>query len=106
LRLPSAVRGPGGEGRLQRGFSSPYPPQALATPPDAVEARPRAPRQRALDVSIDHPEIAKPEITVDPLRKGFVRVAIAVPEIASTGDYTITAILSGCQRAAGGIGDA
>lgn len=57
-----------------------------------------------LEISCDHPDVGGREITVGQLRKGWVRATIALADGANLGDFTLTACLSGWQRASGGIG--
>lgn len=57
-----------------------------------------------LEVISDHPDINEREVTVGQLRKGWVRVTIALADGAELGDFELEASLTGWQRAAGGIG--
>jgi hypothetical protein len=57
-----------------------------------------------LELTCDHADIGEREVTVGQLRVGSVRVTIALAEGAELGDFTLTAVLRGWQRAAGGIG--
>ncbi|MDZ7577560.1 MAG: hypothetical protein U0904_05215 [Candidatus Nanopelagicales bacterium] len=55
-------------------------------------------------VTTDHPDLQSREITVGRGRAGRVKVMIAVPDEAATGDYHMTASLTGWTKAAGGLG--
>jgi hypothetical protein len=61
-------------------------------------------RRGELELVCDHPDIGDREITVGELRKGYVRVTIAMADGAELGDFTLLASLRGWQRASGGIG--
>ena len=55
-------------------------------------------------VTTDHPDLQAREVTVGKGRSGRVKVMIAVPDEAATGEYVLKASLNGWSRAAGGLG--
>jgi hypothetical protein len=62
------------------------------------------PRRGQLLVTCTHPEINGRETTVGQLRKGRIRVSVAVPEGALEGSFELEASVNGWHRSSGGIG--
>lgn len=62
------------------------------------------PNRASLVVTCSHPDIGEREITVGPLRKGLIRVTIAVGEEAQYGTYELTVILDDWIKRNGSLG--
>jgi hypothetical protein len=58
----------------------------------------------ALTATCSHPDIQDEDIAIGPLSHGRVRVIIAVPAEAQLGGFSVTACITGWEKAAGGIG--
>ena len=61
-------------------------------------------RRANLQVTCDHPDIGRSEITIGELRSGRLRVAINVPESADLGNYKLEIELDDWSKASGGLG--
>jgi len=62
------------------------------------------PNRAQLQVTCDHPEVGEREITVGQLRRGVVRVSVAVPLNTTFGVYRLDVRLDGWLKSGGGLG--
>lgn len=62
------------------------------------------PRRAELAVKCDHPLVNDREITVGDLRRGHVRVSVAVPDGADNGDFGLHVVLDDWVKTSGGAG--
>ena len=62
------------------------------------------PKRARLVISTDQPNLGAREITIGELRRGRVRVSLAIPLAASPGSYIVSARLSNWLKSTGGVG--
>lgn len=62
------------------------------------------PRRAQLKVYFEHPDVTDSDITVSRLRKGRIRVSMAIPDTAALGFYPLTVKVDDWLRTDGGVG--